>query len=115
MSNPSVQCSVCGKWMRLHGKDDRGHAIQRFYPCCGENGEYDHEKPVCYNCCKTRCPYGYKDKVVISYEYNIAPDRLEPWMWTAKVNGEAIDYHKKEVLIANAKRKGLKWVVIEPI
>ena len=56
-SNPSIQCSVCGQWKRLHGKDANGHAIQRFYPCCGENGEHEHIEPVCTNCCETNCPY----------------------------------------------------------
>lgn len=56
-SNPSLQCSVCSKWMRLHGVDDKGHAIQRFYACCGEHGEFDHEKDVCDECCKLKCPY----------------------------------------------------------
>ncbi len=56
-SNPSMQCSVCGQWKRLHGKDDEGKAIQRFYSCCGENGEYEHEKNVCDDCCKEKCPY----------------------------------------------------------
>ena len=53
----SIQCSVCGHWMRLHGKDENGHAVQRFYPCCGESGQYEHIRPVCDTCCKKRCPY----------------------------------------------------------
>lgn len=57
MSNPSIQCSMCGRWMRLHGKDKDGCAIQRFYPCCGEHGENEHEKDVCNECCETKCPY----------------------------------------------------------
>lgn len=56
-SNPSFQCSVCGKWKRLHGRDDKGHAIQRFYSCCGENGEYEHMRQVCTDCCPDKCPY----------------------------------------------------------
>lgn len=60
-SNPSMQCSVCGKWMRLTGKDEQGCEIRRFYPCCGENGEFEHEKPVCNDCCKTKCPYRMKN------------------------------------------------------
>lgn len=60
--NPSIQCSVCGQWKRLHGRDENGIAIQRFYPCCGKDGQYDHEKPVCTDCCTenketTKCPY----------------------------------------------------------
>lgn len=59
-SNPSMQCSVCGRWMRLHGKDEDGIAIQRFYPCCGEHGEFGHHTPVCDDCCKAKCPYKLK-------------------------------------------------------
>ena len=55
--NPSIQCSVCGHWMRLHGRDESGHAIQRFYSCCGKDGEHEHEKPVCNECCTAICPY----------------------------------------------------------
>lgn len=60
--NPSFQCTACGQWKRLHGRDDQGNAVQRFYPCCGENGEYEHLKQVCTNCCTndpetTKCPY----------------------------------------------------------
>lgn len=60
-SNPSMQCSVCGQWKRLTGTDEHGHEVRRFYPCCGANGEYEHEKPVCTDCCTenelTKCPY----------------------------------------------------------
>ncbi len=57
--NPSIQCSVCGQWKRLHGKDKDGIAIQRFYSCClSESGhEVEHVKPVCDECCKLKCPY----------------------------------------------------------
>jgi hypothetical protein len=54
MSNPSMQCSVCGRWMRL---TDIETNMQRFYPCCGDNGEYLHEKNVCVDCCESNCPY----------------------------------------------------------
>jgi hypothetical protein len=58
-NNPSIQCSVCGRWMRLHGKDDQGQAIQRFYGCCEDEvgNHYDHKKEVCDDCCKEKCPY----------------------------------------------------------
>jgi len=55
-----MQCSVCGQWKRLHGKDEQGIAIQRFYSCCGKNGEHVHEKEVCDECCKKNCPYKNK-------------------------------------------------------
>lgn len=56
-SNPSIQCSVCGQWKRLTGKDEKGNEIRRFYPCCGENGQYEHILPVCTDCCAKKCPY----------------------------------------------------------
>jgi hypothetical protein len=57
-ANPSMQCSVCGRWKRLHGTDKKsGLAVQRFYPCCGDGGEYEHVKNVCDDCCKLKCPY----------------------------------------------------------
>lgn len=56
-ANPSLQCSVCGRWMRLHGKDKNGNAVQRFYSCCGEHGEFEHLENVCDECCKKKCPY----------------------------------------------------------
>lgn len=112
-SNPSMQCSVCGHWMRLHGQDEQGTYIQRFYPCCGEHGEFEHEKDVCEACCKTRCPYRFKDMLVIFYEADISGGVLEKWMWTATLNGELQDYHKKSVLIKRAEEKGVPWVVIK--
>ena len=109
--NPSIQCSVCGRWMRLHGKSEDGAAIQRFYSCCGENGEYEHENPVCDECCKNGCPYNLKDVLVITNEYKIAPDIIPKGWWTARLNGEVYDYHKKEVLIKKAKENGLKYII----
>src|SRR4051812_43211153 len=32
-TNPRVQCSKCGRWMRLSGTDENGHHFQRFYSC----------------------------------------------------------------------------------
>jgi hypothetical protein len=56
-SNPSLQCTVCGQWKRLHGKDENGIAIQRFYGSCEQGGvNYDHEGEVCDECCKNNCP-----------------------------------------------------------
>ncbi len=60
--NPSLQCSVCGEWKRLHGKDKDGNRIQRFYSCCGENGCNEHVNPVCTNCCPEKCPYNNQNK-----------------------------------------------------
>jgi len=108
--NPSIQCSVCGQWKRLHGKDGDGHAIQRFYPCCGDNGQHEHIKPVCDTCCNRQCPYN-TDTVFISNEHLIAPDLIPDGVWTARFKGEVIDYHKKEILIENAKRQGLKYII----
>jgi hypothetical protein len=55
-----MQCSVCGQWKRLHGKDENGLAVQRFYPCCGDNGEFEHIENVCTECCIKKCPYNLK-------------------------------------------------------
>lgn len=56
--NPSLQCCVCGQWKRLHGRDEKGLAIQRFHACCGDNGEFEHVAPVCDECCENgACPY----------------------------------------------------------
>lgn len=55
--NPSIQCSVCGQWKRLHGKDDKGTAIQRFFACCEQGGKtIEHDPAVCDECCKAGCP-----------------------------------------------------------
>lgn len=55
--NPSIQCSVCGQWKRLTGKDESGSEIRRFYPCCEIGDEIiEHEKPVCQDCCLQACP-----------------------------------------------------------
>lgn len=56
-SNPSLQCSVCGQWKRLTRKTGENEGMQTFYPCCGDNGEYEHVKNVCDECCKKACPY----------------------------------------------------------
>lgn len=52
-----------------------------------------------------------KDVVVIHYIW-WAMQRRDRWMWCAIMNGNVIDYHKKEVLINNAESKGLKWIVV---
>ncbi len=60
--NPSIQCSVCGQWKRLTGKvvlpSGQPDWIQRFYPCCEQNGRtINHDRPVCDDCCKAgKCP-----------------------------------------------------------
>lgn len=63
--NPRMQCSVCGRWMRLHGKRLElidGHitevAVQRFYGGCNHT-RGDHlagdGANVCTVCCDTEC------------------------------------------------------------
>lgn len=115
-SNPSLQCSVCGQWMRLHGKDDNGNAIQRFHGSCEdkEGNNYSHDKEVCDECCKLKCPYRFKPKdTVIIYFIWWARGHGIPKNWyCAELNGEIQDYHLKEVLIKNAEEKGLPWQVI---
>ena len=51
--NPSLQCAVCGKWMRLHGVDRAtGNSYQRFYGSYElQTGEiFAHDQDVCYRC-----------------------------------------------------------------
>jgi hypothetical protein len=38
-------------------KPGEDYGKQNFYPCCGNNGEYEHVKSVCTECCETKCPY----------------------------------------------------------
>jgi hypothetical protein len=111
-TNPSMQCSVCGQWKRLTRTTGPKAGMQTFYPVCGDDMQYEHIKPVCDECCKGICPYRYRDVVVIISEYRIARDVLKPNMWTAKLNGEVLDYHSQKVLIEHAERDGRKWVVL---
>ena len=64
-ANPRMQCSVCGRWMRLHGKrlevvDGKVTevAFQRFYGGCSY-GKGDHLAgnggDVCDVCCHREC------------------------------------------------------------
>lgn len=54
--NPRLQCGECGRWMRLHGKDKEGLAIQRFYGGCeATQGDHPCESDVCSKCCPTKC------------------------------------------------------------
>lgn len=72
--NPSMQCSVCGQWKRLHGIDENGHDVQRFYPCCEVDGEYpEHEKPVCTDCCPENCPNHINKKIMKTETIHIEP------------------------------------------
>jgi hypothetical protein len=50
--NPRMQCRVCGKWMRLSGRDNEGHYYQRFFPCYGTQDDQiiEHEGDVCITC-----------------------------------------------------------------
>jgi hypothetical protein len=57
-NNPRLQCSVCAKWMRLHGRDENGQAFQRFYGGCGFTmGDHlaGDKTDVCHECCQTEC------------------------------------------------------------
>ena len=64
--NPRMQCSVCGRWMRLHGKrlevvDGKPTevAVQRFFGGCNHNRGGDHlagdHADVCDRCCQIEC------------------------------------------------------------
>ncbi len=65
-SNPRMQCSVCGRWMRLHGRrlelvDGQPTSVtfQRFYGGCTHNKGNDHlagdRADVCAVCCGVEC------------------------------------------------------------
>lgn len=64
-TNPRLQCSVCSRWMRLHGKrlevvgaKVTEVAFQRFYGGCDYSGG-DHlagdRTDVCDVCCHAEC------------------------------------------------------------
>lgn len=61
-SNPRLQCSVCRRWMRLHGVkviDGIVETFQRFYGGCDFTNGGDHLAgdmvDVCDNCCQKEC------------------------------------------------------------
>lgn len=65
-ANPRMQCSVCGRWMRLHGKrlevvngNVTEVAVQRFYGSCSHSGGGEHlagdNIDVCAACCEREC------------------------------------------------------------
>lgn len=51
-SNPRVQCSVCGKWLREYCRDENGRYVQIFYACYSttDGREIPHEGDVCVRC-----------------------------------------------------------------
>lgn len=53
--NPRMQCGECGQWKRLHGKDDNGKNVQRFFSCDVTGGDHPCGKDVCNICCPTKC------------------------------------------------------------
>lgn len=61
--NPRLQCSECGRWMRLHGKRldiIKGKvtevAVQRFYGgCTATGGDHPGGGDVCSRCCPDKC------------------------------------------------------------
>lgn len=64
--NPRMQCSVCGRWMRLHGKrlqvvdgKMKEVAVQRFFGSCTYSNGGDHlagdHQDVCHGCCEVEC------------------------------------------------------------
>jgi hypothetical protein len=64
-TNPRMQCSVCGKWMRIHCKPyiSKGgyEATQKFFGGCAySNGDHlanasTGDNDVCDDCCHTEC------------------------------------------------------------
>lgn len=83
-SNPRIQCSVCGQWKRLTRTNGPDAGMQTFYPCCGDNGQYEHAKPVCYECCKKNCPYKPKENELPTLQQ--AYQRIDGASGTTKVS-----------------------------
>lgn len=61
-NNPRMQCVVCAKWKRLHGRDANGEMFYRFFGGCGyTNGDHaagkgkGHPNDVCDDCCQIAC------------------------------------------------------------
>lgn len=59
-----MQCTECGRWMRLHGRDANGAQTTRFFGGCDHNNGGDHlagrvtfdkYHEVCDGCCQTAC------------------------------------------------------------
>jgi len=50
-SNPRMQCDICGKWMRLHGRNEDG-PFQRFFAGykTKDGKDIPHDKDVCVTC-----------------------------------------------------------------
>lgn len=59
-ANPRIQCSVCGKWKRLHTKDRHPPFDLRqtfFGGCSFTNGDHlaGDKSDVCAECCQIAC------------------------------------------------------------
>lgn len=50
--NPRIQCRVCGKWKRLHGKDEDGNSVDYFHAMYEKSDGtiVEHEGHVCTVC-----------------------------------------------------------------
>lgn len=103
-SNPSMQCSVCGQWKRLTRKSGPDAGMQTFYPVCGDNGQYEHKKPVCYECCKNNCPYNTeKNELPVLPETN----KCDDWIaGTTQVQKSSEPLQEKSRPLNGGKRKG---------
>lgn len=51
-----------------------------------------------------------KDVVIIYYQWWAGNSNRG--MWTSELNGEVMDYHKKQHLINDAEKNGREWMVI---
>ncbi len=61
-SNPRIQCTACGRWMRLYQRDRRPpfDSRQLFFGGCHHNNGDDHlagsaGSDVCVDCCEREC------------------------------------------------------------
>ena len=54
----------------------------------------------------------FPDTVIISYPFRWGGHRCDAWMWLAEINGEVLDYHRKDKLIQNAIKANRNYVVL---
>lgn len=51
-------------------------------------------------------------KVIVWYCHQLGGQLSDRWVWLAEKDNEVIDYHRKEVLISEAKKEGEAVMVL---
>lgn len=54
----------------------------------------------------------FPNKVIISYPFNTGGQLGDRRLWMAELNGEVLDYNRKDTLIHDATSKGYECVVL---